>query len=195
MFLARATAPERLRVVASWGFALPCAFYLLVGLALYPQLGFVADALGVPLAGAPAVPEWILMSAAFAAVGVTGVVVHEFGHALWIAARLGGRATIRLGLSTGVRHNLDPDGDYRMVALCGPVLQAAYGIAVLAVAAAAGALFFALIGAYSICDAVYNLIPLRGHDGAHVFRRGRRADESGRTHLSDGVRPPGGGAV
>jgi hypothetical protein len=166
-------APGRIRLVVTKGFAMPCLVYLMVGLALYPQLGIIAPMVGVSMTGQPSEIEWVFASVYFMLIGIAGVVLHEVGHALVLKYRHGRNALIALSAQVGTRH-VPIETDSRLMAFCGPALQALYGIAILAVCVPTHAFYFGLLAVYIIADALYNLLPFKHYDGYHIFRQKRR---------------------
>lgn len=166
-------APGRIRIVVTKGFTVPCLVYLMVGLALYPQLGYIAPMMGVYLTGQPSEVEWLFASFYFMLVGIAGVVLHELGHALILKYRHGRDALIALSAQVGTRHQ-PIQSDSRLMAFCGPALQAFYGSAILAVCVPTHAFYFGLLAVYIIADALFNLLPFKHYDGYHIFRQKRR---------------------
>jgi len=158
----------RIRVIVTKGFIIPCLFYLMVGLALYPQLGIIASMLGFHMIGQPSEVEWAFAGFYFMLVGIGGVIAHEIGHALVIKYRHHGTALIALSSQVGTRHA--PIEGSRLMALCGPVAQAVYGLIALAICYSTNAFYFSVLAAYIIIDALYNLLPFRNYDGYHIFR-------------------------
>lgn len=166
-----AAAPVgKIVVVMTKGFVVPCLVYLMIGLALYPQLGVIASLVGVSMRGQPSEVEWLFGGFYFMLLGMTGVFVHEMGHALVIKYRHRGRAVIALSAQVGTRHAAF-EGSSRIMALSGPALQFAYGAAVLAICIPTQAFYFGILSCYIIVDALYNLLPFPNYDGYHIFRK------------------------
>lgn len=164
------TGPEsRIRVVVTKGFIIPCVFYMMVGLALYPQLGILASMVGVAMVGQPSEIEWLFAGFYFMLIGIGGVVAHELGHALIIKHRHQGTALIALSAQVGTRH-ASIEGSSRLMAFSGPALQAVYGLITLGICYATNAFYFGVLAVYIIVDALYNLLPFRNFDGYHIFR-------------------------
>lgn len=159
----------RITVVVTKGFVVPCVFYMMVGLALYPQLGILATMVGVTMVGQPSEVEWLFAGFYFMLIGIAGVVAHELGHALVIKYRHHGNALIALSSQVGTRH-APIEGGSRLMAFSGPALQAIYGLTALGICYATNAFYFGVLAIYIIVDALYNLLPFRDFDGYHIFR-------------------------
>lgn len=166
-------APSRIRLIVTKGFAVPCIFYLMVGLALYPQLGTLAPLFGVYLTGQPSEIEWVFASIYFMLIGIGGVVLHEAGHALVLKYRHGRSSLIALSAQVGTRH-APLEGGSRLMALGGPALQALYGLSILGICIPTQAFYFGILACYILVDAAYNLLPFKHYDGYHVFKRKAR---------------------
>lgn len=159
----------RIKVVVTKGFVIPCIFYVMVGLALYPQLGILATMVGVTMVGRPSEVEWLFAGFYFMLMGIGGVVAHELGHALIIKYRHHGTALIALSAQVGTRH-APIEGSSRIMAASGPALQAAYGLIALIICASTNAFYFGVLAVYILVDAAYNLLPFRNFDGYYIFR-------------------------
>ena len=105
-------------------------------------------------------------------VGIGGVIAHELGHALVIKYRHRSSAIIALTAQVGTRHAPLQDSS-RLMALCGPALEAAYALAVLAVSLPIHAFYFGVLAAYILLDSLYNLLPFKNFDGHSVFTKSR----------------------
>lgn len=162
--------PGRVTIVVTKGFAVPCIFYLMVGLALYPQLGVIAGMVGITLVGQPSTVEWIFAGIYFMLIGIGSVIVHEIGHALVIKYVHRRNSVVALAAQVGTRH-APLKGNSRLMALGGPALQGLYGAFVLALCIPTSAFYFSILGYYIIFDAFYNLLPFPNYDGYHVFRK------------------------
>lgn len=159
----------RIKVIVTKGFAIPCVFYVMVGLALYPQLGTLAPMVGVTMVGQPSVIEWLFAGFYFMLIGIGGVVAHEVGHALVIKYRHRGNALIALSSQVGTRH-APIEGSSRLMAFSGPAFQATYGALVLIICYATDAFYFGVLAVYILVDSIYNLLPFRNFDGYYIFR-------------------------
>lgn len=166
-------APGRIRLVVTKGFAVPCIVYLMVGLALYPQLGNIAPLVNVYMSGQPSEIEWVFASVYFMLLGMGGVVLHELGHALVLKYRHHRNALIALSAQVGTRHS-PITSDSRLMAFCGPALQALYGAVILGICVPTHAFYFGLLAVYIIADALFNLLPFKHYDGYHIFRQKSR---------------------
>lgn len=161
---------ERIGVVVTWGFLVPCITYLFIGLALYPQLGIVAHMFNFDLEGSPNVEDWVYAGLSFMLLGIGNIIAHEMGHAIFLQNRHRHGAVISLTAQVGTKHPL-MEMDDKMMALCGPALQSAYGVAVLCFGSLSNSLFFMVIAYYILADMLFNMLPFKGHDGYIIFRR------------------------
>lgn len=150
------------------GFIVPCLVYLMIGLALYPQLGLLASMLGVHMVGQPSVIEWVFAGFYFTLIGIGGVVAHELGHASVIKYRHHGTALIALTSQVGTRHA--PINGSRLMAFSGPAFQAVYGLATFGICVSLNAFYFGVLAVYILVDAFYNLLPFKNFDGYYIFR-------------------------
>jgi Zn-dependent protease len=105
-----------------------------------------------------------------AALSGLSVLVHEMGHAIVLQNRHRHGAVISLTAQVGTKHPL-MEMDDKMMALCGPALQSAYGVAVLCFGSLSNSLFFMVVAYYILADMLFNMLPFKGHDGYIVFRR------------------------
>lgn len=165
---------NRITVSMSWGFIVPCVVFLFVGLALYPQLGVLAQMLGMTLTGEPDVVDWVVYSVFFMTVGVSGVVVHELSHALYIKWIIKEPSEVSLSSQPHTKHG-DLHTGIRMMALTGPLMQGVYSLIILSLSIVSNSLYFGVLAVYLLIDMMYNLLPIKGHDGYKVFRRGETA--------------------
>lgn len=161
---------ERIGVHVTWGFLIPVVTYLFIGLALYPQLGVVAEMFNFDLKGEPSSDDWVYAGLSFMVLGIANIIIHEMGHAIVLQRRYRKGAVISLTSQVGTKHP-QMEMDDKLTALCGPALQCAYGLAVLCFGSLSNSLFFMVIAYYILADMAFNMLPFKGHDGHIVFRR------------------------
>lgn len=163
---------EKIGVNVTWGFLIPCITYLFVGLALYPQLGVIAEMMDVEMIGGTSSVDWFYSGLSFMIIGIGSIIVHEMGHALILQRRYHKGAVISLTSQVGTKHP-KMEMDDRFMAAGGPLLQCAYGFGVMGFGALSESLFFTVLAYYILADMAFNLLPIRGHDGHIIFRRAR----------------------
>lgn len=166
----QATRRERIGVNVTWGFLIPCVTYLFVGLALYPQLGIIAEMVDIEMTGGTSSADWFYSGISFMVLGIGSIIVHEMGHAIILQRRYHKGAVISLTSQVGTKHP-QMEMDDRWMAAAGPAAQCGYGVGVLAFGSLSESLFFMVLAYYILADMAFNLLPFRGHDGNIIFRR------------------------